>query len=102
MVVEDGQGMAAPLLERDVSLEVHLPQVVRCRRFEPLPGTLWARRVRAEQIVTPEDVRDRAGSGEGRVPPIAEIALNLASAPCRMRFPYRTDCGFDHGIGPGR
>jgi hypothetical protein len=95
MVVQHGQRMTAPRArrggvrdagQREVSLEVHLPQVVGPRALEAGHRRVLVRLVRVEQPVPAEDAGDRAGGGDV-IPPVTEVrqaAADLAAAPGRM------------------
>ena len=61
MVVERGQRMAAPARHGEVTLELHLPKLVRALPLEPPPWPRMLGRRRFRQAVaTPQDRGDRA------------------------------------------
>ena len=69
-----------------MSLEVHLPKVVRPRTFEPLARLRSTRRLFRDPAMSPKDLRDRARRRHvllGKAP-IQEKTSNLSSAPTRM------------------
>jgi hypothetical protein len=63
MIVQNRQRMTPPTpRHREMSLEVHLPQIVRLGMLEPKHRLGVQRGRLLDQVVTPENLRDRAGS----------------------------------------
>ena len=60
----DGIGRGAA----EMSLEIHLPQRIRCRVLEALPGQALLRLCRIHTASASEDLCDGAGRGEGPFP----------------------------------
>lgn len=84
MVVQHRQRMAATAREREMTLEVHLPQRVRYRPLKP-PGPLARRtRRRIDPPITAQDLGDGARARDPLVPKIAQTPRDLAAAPGGM------------------
>src|SRR5579863_4630840 len=90
MVVEHGQRMAAGAgEEREVALEVHLPELVGCCALEALKGT-WRRHTLTEQTMAAQDSGDRTRREFG--PALAkQPSRELASAPRTEHFAAHSD-----------
>src|SRR5262245_27879456 len=88
MVVENGQGMAARLVQhRNPALVVHLPEQVRRFHLEPLHRSGAADR-RADPIVPAENLMDRRYRRRFH-PRTAKASLDLAGPPGRVFIAYR-------------
>jgi hypothetical protein len=59
IVKKHGQGMAAALFHGDVSLEVHLPKIVRLGMLEPCPIALLTRARTIQKLMTPQNGGNR-------------------------------------------
>ena len=82
-VVQDGERVAAPGVHGEVTLVVHLPQVVGIRVFKALPVPVRSLH-RVDEIVPMEDVGDGAGAGNHRVTGVQQCVVELATAPRRV------------------
>jgi hypothetical protein len=60
MVVDHGERMAAPARQREVALEIHLPELVGFGAFEPLPGAGMFAGVLLQLAVPAQDLGNRA------------------------------------------
>jgi hypothetical protein len=88
MVVDDGQRVADRAVdELHPTLEVHLPELVRCRLFKPAHRARAANR-RDDPFMAAQDRMDRRG--RRRFDPLApQHPGDLAGAPGRMGVPNR-------------
>ena len=101
MIFEHGQRMtAAAIAERDMSLEVHLPEQVRRRLLEALDGCRPSWRRHNPPMPLQNLMHRRAGrSGH----PLAfETAHDLARAPGRMRIAHRKHSSLHRRFRPAR
>jgi hypothetical protein len=85
----------AALVQSEMPLEVHLPQIIGPLRLEALPRA-GRRRGMRQQAVATQDGRDGAGGRDGVMTLVLEAAPELASSPGRMRLAQGHD-GFDQG-----
>jgi hypothetical protein len=95
MIVKDGQRMTAfttAVHQREVPLEIHLPEQVRCRSFEASPSGVLVRVLGSNASGPMQDRCDRAGTGNARMVSLVEKSLvNLSASPCLVRIPYTED-----------
>lgn len=78
MVVEDREGVTASMLERNMALEVHLPQGIGKGMFKPLDRAMRRTRRRVEQAMPAQDRGDRARTRhQTRRRAIKQIAAQL-------------------------
>src|SRR6516164_9444201 len=78
MIIEHRQRMAACASdEREVSLEVHLPQLIGYAALEALPGSGSRRALRFNQTMAVQDLGDRARRQFGTTP-IQQLARQFA------------------------
>ena len=94
--------MASAALGGDVSLEVHLPQIVGLGVLESLPGLVLAALGGVHHTVAPEDGSDGAGAGSCGHAQGSEPGVELASAPGRVLPPKRYYPLLDRRRGPFR
>jgi hypothetical protein len=101
MIIHDRQRMAARLIAKlDPTLEVHLPQQIRCRHLKTL-GSDRAFRQGAD-AVKPAQNRMHCRECRRTLPFALQAAHNLASPPSRMRVTHRKNAFLKFVIGSMR
>jgi len=93
VVVQQGQGVAPTLLQREMPFEIHLPKIIRRVVFKPQRRRLFFLR-QLNQAMPAQDI----GNGTWSDTPFQQAA-NGASAPCWMGLPKGDDLCFQSGRG---
>jgi hypothetical protein len=92
MIIEDCQRITtSSRLESKIAFEVHLPEAIRCFVLKALPGFMLRRFLGIETTVTPQDLRNRAGSWDPRKPLVQKNPVDLTPTPGRMMIPNGQD-----------
>ena len=102
MIVQHGQRMTAAAIHRDVTLEVHLPQLVRRGPLETLERPVFERLRRVKPAVTAQNLRHRRGRRHPHDTQIKQPARQFATAPGRVRVTQRDNLSLDPGIAARR
>jgi hypothetical protein len=79
MVIQHSEGVATQPAEREVALEVHLPERVRCISLKALPVSCPAP-FRREKVMASQDSRNRGGCGRMVNALALQQTANLATA----------------------
>src|SRR5580700_4958712 len=86
MIVQNRQRVTPPARShREMPLEVHLPQIVRLRMLEPNHRLGTQRGLLVDPVVTPENLRDRAGGRYVLDTPVDQPTPNLPTSPGPVR-----------------
>jgi hypothetical protein len=92
MIIEDRQRITtSSRLERKIAFEVHLPEAIGRFVLKALPGFMLRRFLGIQTTVTPQDLRDRAGSRDPRKPLAQKNPADLTPTPGRMMIPNGQD-----------
>src|SRR5262245_39025918 len=91
MIIERSQRIAATGIEREVAFEIHLPQIIRRRVLESLPGLVFFRLLRIKPPMSAQDLGDRAR--RRRVLPAEglQAGVQFPPSPGRMLISQFTD-----------
>src|SRR6478735_2371972 len=103
MIVEDRQRMAAlARAQSEVTLEVHLPQLVRRRTLETFPRLMFLALVGIDLAMPRQDRLHRARRGQLPLPQRLQPRPQLAGAPGRMFVSQRNNRLLDLRGRPSR
>jgi hypothetical protein len=78
---------ASSFLQREIPLEVHLPETIRRFMREPFPGLVLRRVFGVKSSMPPEDLRDCTGRWYMGKHPFLKNSSDLTSTPGRMLIP---------------
>lgn len=84
VIVQDSERVAAGLIGGEVAFEVHLPELIGSRVFEPLEDSMLERLLGVHPSVSQEDLVNRAGRRQTENTEVEQAPAQLASSPGRV------------------